>query len=109
VDVELERLVSEVEAANTGVARAARATRERVEAKQKRIEEERQAWHRTLAAQVDEAVAQILADAEHDVAVRRAHRERWLREHLQRGDALLDRAAATLVDLLRNRPRKKTL
>jgi hypothetical protein len=109
VDVELERVVSEDEAANAGRERAARAARERVEAERKRIEEDRRARHRVLAAKVDEAVARILAEAERDVAARRAHLERWLREHDRRADALLGAAADAFVSIIRDRPRKKTL
>ena len=107
MDVDLERIVSEDETAHAGVERAARAAREWVEAERKRIGEERESKLRMWSARVDEAVARILAEAERDVAARRAHRERWLREHVQGGHAPLD-AAATFVNILRERPRKKT-
>jgi hypothetical protein len=82
----LERNVSENQAADDGVERAAQ---ERVAAEQTRIVEERDSRWRMLSATVNEAVARIRADAEHDIALRRAQREPRLREHA--------------------RPRKKTL
>ena len=108
MNVNLERIVAEDEAARAGVEEAARTTRDRLEAERKRLQEERDARRRMLSARVDAAVARILADAEHDVAVRRARHERWQQEHAHHGDTLLDRTAETFVDILRDRPRTKT-
>jgi len=90
VDVELRPIASE-ETANARVERSARAAAERIDAERKRVEEERDWRCRVLSARVDEAIARILADAEHDVTLRRVHRER------------------SFVGIFRNRPRKKTL
>ena len=109
MNVNLERIVAEDEAVRAGVDDQARATRDRLEAGRKRREEERDARRRMLSARVDAAVARILADAEHDVSVRRAHRERWLKEHDRRADDRLDVAAGASVGIIRDRPRKKTL
>lgn len=49
---------------------------------------------RRIERTVSDAVARILADAEHDVAERRAHRGRWPEE---------------CPGVVRSRPRKKTL
>jgi hypothetical protein len=46
-----------------------------------------------IADRVNKAIARILADAERDVAERRARRERWMGDHA----------------FLRDRPRKRTL
>ena len=51
-----------------------------------------------LLRRVDNAVARILADAEQDVAARRARLARWLEER-----------AVMFAGISRDRPRKKTL
>jgi hypothetical protein len=70
VVADLELLVPEDEAAQVGLGRL-----------------------QAIADRVNEAIARILADAEWDVADRRARRERWMGDHA----------------LLRYRPRKRTL
>jgi hypothetical protein len=109
VDPDVRRILAEDETAHAMVERAAQAARERIERERKRIEEEREGRLRSLSAKVDEAVARILADAERDVAVRRARRERWLEERAKRADGLLESAAGTFIEIIRDRPRKKTL
>ena len=109
VNIELERIVSEDEATHAGVERAVRAARERVEEERQRLEAEREAQRRLLAKKIDDAIARILADAERDVAARRAHRDRWLDEYASRAEALLETGAETFVGIIRDRPRKKTL
>jgi hypothetical protein len=109
VNIELERIVSEDEAAHAGVERAGHAARARVEGERQRLEAEREAQRQLLAKRIDDAVARILADAERDVAARRAHRERWLNEYAARVEAVLETGAETFVGIIRDRPRKKTL
>ena len=109
MNVNLKRIVAEDEAACAGVEEAARATRDRLEAERRRLQEERDARRRMLSARVDAAVARILADAERDVAVRRAHRQKWLKEHDRRADGRFDVAAGAFVGIIPDRPRKKTL
>ena len=106
---ELDRVIGEDEIARAGVERAAAAARERVEAERARLAEERAARLRLLAEKVDEAVARILADADRDVAARRAHRQRWMHEHIARGEHLMEGAAGAFAGIIRDGPRKKTL
>lgn len=101
--------IASEEQAAARVERSARAAEERVDAERKRIEEERDSRCRMLSALVDKAIARILADAERDVMLRRAHREGWLEQHAGRPDARPDAAAESLVAIIRDRPRKKTL
>jgi hypothetical protein len=109
VTADLDRVISEDEIARAGVERAAAAVRERVEAERARIAGERPARLRLLAEKVDEAVARILADADRDVAARRAHRERLMNEHVARGEHILEGAAGAFAGIIRDGPRKKTL
>lgn len=109
MNIELERIVSEDEAAHAGVERAGLAARARVDAERQRLAADRAAKHQVLAKKIDDAVARILADAEQDVAARRAHRERWLQEYAARAEALLETGVASFVAIIRDRPRKKTL
>lgn len=109
MNIELDLIVSEDEAARAGVEHAARVARERVDAERLRLEAERDARRQLLSRKVDDAIAKILADAERDVVARRAHRDRWLKDYESRGDALLETGAATFVRIIRDRPRKKTL
>ena len=107
--VDLDRLVSEDEAAWAGLERVAAAAAAQVDAERMRLADAQAARLQAIAARVDEAVARILADAERDVAERRARRERWLTDHAARAERLLDVAADTVAGFLRDRPRKKTL
>jgi hypothetical protein len=109
VNIELERIVSEDEAARAGVERAGHAARERVDEERQRLGADREAQRRLLAKKIDDAVARILADAEQEVAARRAHRERWLTEYAARAEVLLETGAVAFVGIIRDRPRKKTL
>ena len=109
MNIELERIVSEDEAAHAGVERAGRAARARVDEERQRLEADREAQRQQLAKKIDDAVARILADAEVDVAVRRTRRERWLKDYVARAEALLETGAGTFVGIIRDRPRKKTL
>jgi hypothetical protein len=109
VNIELERLVSEDEAAHAGVGRTERAARERVDVERQRLESEREAQRQLLSKKIDDAIARILSDAEQDVAARRARRERWLEEYAARAEAVLETGADTFVGIIRDRPRKKTL
>jgi hypothetical protein len=106
---DLNRIILEDETARAGVQRSAAAARERIEAEQKRLEADRDERLRLLLEKVDVAVARLLADAERDVAERRGHRRRWLKEQASRLDALAEPGAMTVVTILRDRPRKKTL
>ena len=107
--IDLDRIVAEDEAARAGVDRTGRSARERIERERQRLEAEREAQRQELAKKVDDAVARILADAEQDVAARRARRARWLQEHAAWAEAVIEPAAATFVGIIRDRPRKKTL
>ena len=109
MNIELERIVSEDEAAHAGVERAGHAARARVDEERHRLEADRQAQRHQLAKRIDVAVARILADAEVDVAVRRTRRERWLKDYVARAEASLETGAGTFVGIIRDRPRKKTL
>ena len=109
MNAQLDRVLSEDESARAGVERAAATVRERIETERVRIGADREAHLRLLAAKVDEAVARILADAEHDVAERREHRIAWMREHAAHADDLIDAAARAFADIIREGPRKKTL
>ena len=109
MNIELNRIVAEDDAALAGVERTGRSARERVDQERTRLEADREARRRDLSKKVDDAVATILADAEQDVAARRARRARWLEEHASRAEALLDAGAAIFVGIIRDRPRKKTL
>jgi hypothetical protein len=109
VNVELDRIIAEDDAALAGVERTGRSARERVDRERHRLEADREARRRQLSMKVDDAVARILADAEQDVADRRARRARWLTEQASRADCLLEAGARMFVDIIRDRPRKKTL
>ena len=98
MNIELERIGSEDDVAHAGVERAGHTADARVEAQRQQ-----------LARKIDDAVARILADAERDVATRRAHRARWLQEYAVRADALLEAGTVTCAGIIRDRPRKKTL
>jgi DNA-binding SARP family transcriptional activator len=108
VNLELERSVSEDEAAHAGVERTAHSARDRTDEGRRRLETEREAQRRLLSKRIDDAVDRILADAEQNVAARRAHREDWLKEYVSRADTLLETGADTCVGIIRDRPRKKT-
>ena len=107
--IELDRIVAEDEAALAAVERAERSARQRVDQERYRLEADREARRKELSKKIDDAVAKILADAEQDVAARRARRARWLEDHASRAEALLEAGAATFVGIIRDRPRKKTL
>jgi hypothetical protein len=109
VHIELDRIVAEDEAARARVDRARRAARKRVDQERQRLEAEREARRQELSTKIDDAVARILADAEQDVAARRARRARWVEEHASRAEAVVEPGAATFVGIIRDRPRKKTL
>jgi hypothetical protein len=109
MNTELERIVSEDDAAHAGVDRIRQTARQRVDQERQRLEAEREAKHHLLSKAIDDAIAKILADAERDVAARRAHRERWLKEYASRAEGLLETGAAMFVGIIRDRPRKKTL
>jgi hypothetical protein len=109
VNIELDRIVAEDEAAVAGVERTGHSARLRVDQERQQLEADREARRRELSKKVDDAVAKILADAEQDVAVRRARRAQWLEEHASRAERLLEAGAGTFVDIIRDRPRKKTL
>jgi hypothetical protein len=109
VHSELDRIVAEDEAARAGVGRIERSARERVNQERQRLEADRETRRRELSKKIDDAVARILADAEQDVAARRARRARWLEDHASRAEALLEAGAAAFVGIIRDRPRKKTL
>lgn len=106
---DLERLVSEDEIARAGIERAAAAARQRVEAERSRLAEARAAHLGLIERTIEAAVARILADAERDVAERRAHRERWRKDYAARADRLVDAGAVLVAGILCERPRKKTL
>ena len=109
MNTDLERIVSEDDAAHADVERAGRAARERVDEERQRLDSEREAQRRLLAKKIDDAIATILADAERDVAARRALRERWLKAYTSRAEAVLEAGADIVVGTIRDRPRKKTL
>jgi hypothetical protein len=106
---DLDRIILEDEAARAAVERSGAAARDRVEAERMRLEADREARLRILTGRIDEAVARLLADAEHDVAERRARRERWLKEQAARFEALREAGALTVATIVGDRPRKKTL
>lgn len=109
MNTDLERIVSEDDAAHADVERAGRAARERLDEERQRLDAEREAQRRLMSKKVDDAIATILADAEREVAARRAHRARWLKEYTSRAEALLETGADIVVSTIRDRPRKKTL
>jgi hypothetical protein len=109
VNIELNRIRAEDDTALAGVERIGRSARDRVDQERQRLEADREARRRELSKKVDDAVARILADAEQDVAARRARRARWLEEHASHADALLEAGAASFVAIIGDRPRKKTL
>ena len=111
MNIELNRISAEDDTALAGVERIGRSARDRVDQERQRLEADREARRRELSKKVDDAVARILADAEQDVAARRARRARWLEEHASHADAdaLLEAGAASFVAIIRDRPRKKTL
>lgn len=106
---DLERLVSEDGIARAAFDRAAAMARQRVEVERSRLAEAHAAHLLLIERTIEDAVARILADADRDVAERRAHRERWRKGHAARADRLADAGAVLVADLLCERPRKKTL
>ena len=108
MNIELERIGSEDDVAHAGVERAGHTADARVDAERQRLEADREAQRQQLARKIDDAVARILADAERDVATRRAHRARWLQEYAVRADALLEAGTVTCAGIIRDRSRKKT-
>lgn len=98
---DLERLISEDETARAGVNGAASAAHARLEAVRAGVAREREARRRQLEQALDDSVTQILAEADREVARRRARREVHSREAAARSAALIARAADLWLQIVR--------
>ena len=98
---DLERVVSEDEAARAGVEAAAGRAREQLEAVRADLSRRREERFGELQQEVDRAFAQILAESDREVERRRAQRETHSREDAARSAALIERAADLWVHIIR--------
>jgi hypothetical protein len=98
---DLERLLSEDEAARAGVEAAASKKRVQLETVRADLARRRDERLRELRQELDRTVSQILAEAERELERRRAQRETRTRENAARTSTLVDRAADLWMHIVR--------
>ncbi len=101
---ELERIVSEDEAARAAVEREVATARARVDAARAQLARERADRLRQLEHQRDDAVAKILVETDHEVARHQSHRETYLRQRTAAAEALFESAVDAYVRLVLQGP-----
>lgn len=99
---DLERLLSEDEAARAGVEAARSRARARLETVRAGLARQREARLRELHEELDRSVAQILAEGEREVERRRAQREAHAQEDDARAATLIERGADVWVQIIRH-------
>ena len=98
--VDLERIASADEAARATVDRARSAADARLECARSELAQIRENQLRALHEQVDKAVAQTAADADREIARRRAQRERAIADSVSAAAARFEAAVDTYIDTI---------
>jgi hypothetical protein len=98
---DLERLLSEDEAARASVEAARSRARVALETVRADLACQREARLRELQQELDRSVAQILAEGDGEVERRRAQREAHAREDTARTETLIERGADLWVQIVR--------
>ncbi len=106
---DLERLLSEDETARAGVERAQSAAHANLDMARANLAREREERLRQLQQELDETIAQMLAEADREVERRCALRSAHTRANAARGAALVDRAADLWGQIVREGPPPKVL
>ena len=101
MDPDLERLLSEDEAARAGVESARTRARAQLEAVRAELGEARDARSRERQRDLDRAVAGILADGDREVALRRTQREARAQDDAARSAPLVTRGAELWLQIVR--------
>jgi hypothetical protein len=99
---DLERLLSEDEAARGGVEDARARARARLDAVREELASRRHARLGELQRDLDRTLAQIQDDTDHEVERRQAQRHQRGRDDAERTDAFVDAAADAWVDIVRS-------
>lgn len=101
---DLERILSEDEAARAGVDAARSRAGAQLETVRADLARQREARLRELQQELDRSVAQILAEADREVERRRAQREAGAQDQAAHAATLIDRAADLWVQIVREGP-----
>lgn len=107
MDPALERIVSEDEAARAAVEVASATTRARLQATQADLAHARAERLCHLTQQVDEAVAQIVADTDREIARRVSQRDAYARARAAQGNAIVESAVDTYLRIVRDGPQSQ--
>ena len=99
---DLERLLSEDEAARAGVEAARSRARVELEAVRAELARQRETRLHDLQQDVEQSVARILADGDDEVARRRAQRESRARDESARTATLVDRGVELWMRIIRD-------
>lgn len=101
MDPDLDRLVSEDEAARVDVDRSASAAHARVEAEERALKAQRRERLVAREREVAAAVAAVAGDADRECLVRAARRDAAVRDQAVRADAIFADAVETYVRIVR--------
>lgn len=99
---DLERLLSEDEAARAGVEDARTRARARLDAVREELASQRHARLGELQRDLDRTLAQIRDDADRELKRRQAQRDQRGRDDAERTDTFVDAAADAWVDIVRS-------